>query len=243
MSSRDGSGPEVGSEGVLAGGIWAQVFRGPEDRSLRPALFLDRDGVIVDEVGYLRHPQDVRLIARSAEVIVAANRANLPVVVVSNQSGVGRGLFDWADFAAVQRRIARDLASRGAFVDALLACPCHAEARPPYRHPDHPARKPNPGMLKAAADLLPIDLSASWIIGDRASDLAAGSRGGLAGGILVLGGLGTIELEACQPLANATFRVFAVPEIGAALSILPLAGGSVGPAAPAERISCDQARP
>ena len=120
--------------------------------ALRPALFLDRDGVIVEEVGHLRRAEDVRLIAGAAEVIAAANRAGMPVVVVSNQSGIGRGSVRLAGFRG---RSAADclemLAARGAFIDAVLACPYHAEAEPPYRHPDHPARKPNAGMILAAA--------------------------------------------------------------------------------------------
>ena len=222
--------------------IWAEIIRQPQDLSLRPALFLDRDGVIVEEVGHLHRPADVRMIAGAAEVIAAANRLSVIVVVVSNQSGVGRGLFGWQDFAAVQRRIVAELSARGAYIDAILACPYHPEALPPYRHPDHPARKPNAGMISAAARLLPVDLSASWIIGDRASDLMAGRSAGLAGGMLVLSALGPIELEASQPLAIATFRVFAGPSTGAALGVIPLLGRRVHGAS-ADGTSAFQARP
>ncbi len=194
----------------------------PKGGICRPALFLDRDGVIVEEIGHLHRPADVRMISGASEVIAAANRATVPVIVVSNQSGVGRGLFGWPDFAAVQQRIISELAARGAFIDAVLACPYHAEARPPYRHPDHPARKPNAGMIYAATRLLPIALRASWIIGDRASDLTAGRTAGLAGGLLVLSGLGQRELEASQALATAGFRVFAGHSVTAALSVIPL---------------------
>ena len=215
------SGGDAGA--LTANAIWAQVVRAaPVGAICRPALFLDRDGVIVEEIGHLHRPADVRMISGAAEVIAAANRATVPVIVVSNQSGVGRGLFGWPDFAAVQQRIIRELAARGAFIDAVLACPYHAEARPPYRHPDHPARKPNAGMIYAAARLLPIALRASWIIGDRASDLTAGRTAGLAGGLLVLSGLGQRELEASQPLATASFRVFAGHSVAAALSVIPL---------------------
>ena len=216
---------EVGgdADALTANVVWAQVARRvPEGAIRRPALFLDRDGVIVEEVGHLHRPADVRMISGAAEVIAAANRSNVPVVVVSNQSGVGRGLFGWPEFAAVQQRIVEELAERRAFIDAILACPCHAEARPPYRHPDHPARKPNPGMIYAAARLLPILLRASWMIGDRASDLTAGRTAGLAGGLLVLSGLGQRELEASQPLATASFRIFAGHSVAAALSVIPL---------------------
>ena len=224
-------------------GIWQEVLRRPEFSWPRPALFLDRDGVIVEEVGFLRRPEDVRLIGGAAELISAANKAGVPVVVVSNQSGVGRGLFGWPDFAEVQEHIVRQLASRGAFIDAVLACPYHPEARPPYRHPDHPARKPNAGMILAAARLLPLALSASWIIGDRASDLAAGRNAGLAGGLLMLGALSQRELEASQPMATASFRVFAGHSIAAALSLIPLLGGLPSPGEPAGSVPPAQARP
>lgn len=222
--------------------IWAEILRQPQALSPRPALFLDRDGVIVEEVGHLHRPVDVRLIAGAAEVIAAANRLSVTVVVVSNQSGVGRGLFGWQDFALVQRQIVEELSARGAYMDAILACPYHPEALPPYRHPDHPARKPNPGMIVAAARLLSINLSASWMIGDRASDLMAGRSAGLAGGMLVLSGLGPIELDASQPLASARFRVFAGHSTGAALTIIPLLGHSVHGAS-ANVSSAVQARP
>ena len=207
-------------------GVWCEVLRVRRTLELRPALFLDRDGVIVEEVGHLRRTEDVRLISGAAAVIAAANRADMPVVVVSNQSGIGRGLFGWEDFAAVQQQMLEMLEAEGALVDAVLACPHHAEAEPPYRYADHPSRKPNAGMILAAARLLPIEPSGSWIIGDRASDLAAGRNAGLQGGLLVGLGGRLSELEATQSLANARFRVFAGPSITAALSVIPLLEGS-----------------
>jgi D-glycero-D-manno-heptose 1,7-bisphosphate phosphatase len=224
-------------------GVWGEVLRLPRTPALRPALFLDRDGVIVEEVGHLRRAEDVRLIAGAAAVIAAANRADMPVVVVSNQSGIGRGLFGWEDFAAVQQRMLDMLEAEGALVDAVLACPHHAEAEPPYRYADHPSRKPNAGMILAAARLLPIELSRSWIISDRASDLAAGRNAGLQGGLLVglCGRLG--ELEAAQSLANARFRVFVGPSIAAALSVTPLLEGRHPGSMPMGGDGSAQARP
>jgi D-glycero-D-manno-heptose 1,7-bisphosphate phosphatase len=207
--------------------VWVEVCRSAQALSPRPALFLDRDGTIVEEVGYLWRPEDVRLIAGAADVIATANRSGLPVVMVSNQSGVGRGLFDWDDFAAVQQRIVKLLAAEGASVDAVLACPHHAEAEPPYRHPDHPWRKPNAGMLLAAAGVLPVKLAASWIIGDRASDLAAGRSAGLAGGLLVATGCGSQSREraATEALSTNTFRVRIGSTIAASRSLLPILEG------------------
>jgi D-glycero-D-manno-heptose 1,7-bisphosphate phosphatase len=207
-------------------GVWRQVLRRGVHRSPSPALFLDRDGTIVAEVGHLSRAEDVRLVKGAAALIAAANRADVPVVVVSNQSGIGRGLFDWDDFVCVQRRMIELLAAERAEIHAVFACPHHADAEPPWRHPDHPARKPNPTMLHDAARLLPIALDRSWIVGDRASDLAAGRNAGLRGGLLVLSP--TIdqpgELRGAQVLAGRTFRVFVTPSLVDVLQVAPLLG-------------------
>lgn len=210
---------------VDADGVWRQVLRPCRADTPLPALFLDRDGTIVEEVGHLRHAEDVRLIPGAAAVIASANRIGLPVVIVTNQSGIGRGLFDWADFAAVQARTLALLATEGASIDAVLACPHHPDAAPPWRHADHPARKPNPGMLRSAASLLPIDLAASWIVGDRASDLAAGLAAGLAGGLHLTGSWGADRREqvAASALSNGTgFQTVSAPSLASAPALLPL---------------------
>ncbi|MBK8176182.1 MAG: HAD-IIIA family hydrolase [Rhodospirillales bacterium] len=203
-------------------GVWRQLLRPAEFRHDRPSLFLDRDGVIVEEVGYLCRTEDVRLTPSAADVIAAANRAGTPVIVVSNQSGIGRGRFTWQDFSDVQDRIIARLADGGAALDAVLACPHHAHGQPPYDHADHPARKPNPGMILAAATMLPIDLSASWIVGDRASDLAAGRAAGLAGGVHVLTGHGGTagERSGALSLARNDFAVAVATSIADAMEIV-----------------------
>lgn len=166
-------------------GIWEEILLRPDHAAPRPALFLDRDGVIVEDVHHLHRPEDIRMIAGAAATIAAANARGYPVVITTNQSGVGRGYFDWPDFLAVQTEILARLAAAGARVNAVFACPHHALANPPYRYDDSPWRKPSPGMLLQAARLLPIDLGCSWIVGDRAADLEAGRAAGLAGGLLV----------------------------------------------------------
>jgi len=184
-----------------ADGIWREVLCAPETTRNHPALFLDRDGVVVRYVPFLQRPQDVELTDGIAELIVSARRAGAAAVVVTNQSGVGRDRYGWAEFCAVEAEIRARLAERGACFDAVFACPFHGEAEPPYRHPDHPARKPNPGMLLAAADVLGTDLARSWMIGDRALDLLAARNAGLAGALL-LHGEGTAD-EAGDALALA----------------------------------------
>ena len=182
----------------------------------RGALFLDRDGVIVDDVGYLAEPQDVRVLPGAAELIGACNRSGAPVVLVTNQSGVARGYFDWAAFDAVQDEIARRLAEHGAAWDAAFACGHHKKGAGALCVADHPWRKPNPGMFHAAAELLELDLSRSVIVGDKASDLAAGKAAGLRFGVHVATGHGdAMERAAAEALADAGFRVRLAPDISA----------------------------
>lgn len=198
-------------------GLWHQVLRHGEARGCgrRPALFLDRDGVIVEEVDYLHRADDVRLIDGAAETIRACNQTHRPVVIVTNQSGVGRGYYGWEDFAAVQAHLLALLDAAGARVDMVLACAYHADALPPYDVPDHPWRKPNPGMLLAAADALDIDLARSWIVGDTAGDLMAGAAAGLAGGVHVLTGHGQTERETVMRLKVKRYDVRPTTSIGA----------------------------
>jgi D-glycero-D-manno-heptose 1,7-bisphosphate phosphatase len=190
--------PRVGADG-----LWREVLIAPEAARGKPAVFLDRDGVIVEDVGYLGRPGDVRLVDGIAGLIDRAHAAGALVVVVTNQSGIGRGLYDWPDLAAVQDEIASRLAAEGAAVDAVFACPFHAEAREPYRHDNHPARKPNPGMLLMAGEALGLDLARSWMIGDRARDIMAAREAGLAGGLL----LGRHEADRAASLGTDKFAV------------------------------------
>lgn len=184
-------------------GLWCEL--GEASELSRPALFLDRDGVIVEEINYLCRAADVRMIDGVAPAIARCNGLHIPVVVVTNQSGIGRGLYGWDDFHGVQAAIVEALAAAGAHLDGVLACAYYAEALAPFRIADHPWRKPNPGMLRAAASGLNLDLSRSWIVGDRASDLAAGLAAGLLGGALVP--IDDRERDQALLLASARFSV------------------------------------
>jgi len=209
-------------------GIWCQLLR-PERAAShrgRPALFLDRDGVLVAEVGYLHRPEEVRLIPGAATLIAAANHAGLPVVLVTNQAGIGHGTYGWTEFQATQARISADLAAEGAALDMVLACPFHADAEPPYRHPAHPCRKPRPGMILHAAERLGLDLAGSWIVGDRAIDLKAGRAAGLAGGVQVLTGHGAAERDAAREVATGRFRVLGAESVAEVPALLPLLAAS-----------------
>jgi D-glycero-D-manno-heptose 1,7-bisphosphate phosphatase len=164
-------------------GLWCEIASG--DYAGRPAIFLDRDGVIVEDVNYLGRAEDVLMLPGAAQAIGRCNRLGIPIVLVSNQSGVGRGYYGWGDFQKVQAALSAALATAGARIDAVLACAYHAEARDGYRIANHQWRKPNPGMILAAAERMKLDLANSWIVGDRSSDLAAGLAAGLGGGIIV----------------------------------------------------------
>jgi len=202
--------------------VWAEVLSPARPA---PALFLDRDGVVVEEVHFLHDPAQLRLIGGAAAVIRRANEAGVHAVLVTNQSGIGRGRYGWKAFAAVQQRLQAELAAGGARLDAVLACPCHPEAVDPYRHPDHPARKPNPGMLLKAAALLDIDLAASWIVGDRDVDIAAGRAAGLAGAVHVATGYGAEHRPQALALAAPGFTVLAADSIAEVVRLVPLLRG------------------
>ncbi len=172
-------------------GLWCEVF----SHSFRggSALFLDRDGVVVEDTEYLSRVEDIGVIPGAAAVIAAANRQNIPVVLITNQGGIGCGYYGWDEFAAVQGAIMATLAAEGAQLDAVYACPHHPNGRGAFAHADHPGRKPNPGMLLRAAGDLSLDLAKSWLVGDKASDVEAAQRAGLAGALQVLTGHGETE--------------------------------------------------
>ena len=149
-------------------------------RLLRPALFLDRDGVLNEDRGYVHRWEDFCWIPGAREAVAAFNARNWWVFVVTNQSGVGRGYYPEADVLALHARMEADLAATGARIDAFYHCPFHPEAlEDRYRHPDPPDRKPNPGMLLRAMADWPVDAARSVMVGDKAIDLEAGQRAGV----------------------------------------------------------------
>jgi len=196
-------------------GVWVEILNRPKPSVPQPTLFLDRDGVIVEEVNYLHKADDTRLIEGAADTIRWANLANIPVAVVTNQAGIGYGMYGWEEFAVVQERMLDDLSDADAFVNAVIACPFHAKGKPPYNDPDHPCRKPNPGMLLKAAERMAIDLARSWIVGDRAGDIGAGKNAGLIGGIHVTTGHGGDPLERSNSMAlgSRDYRVIGASSI------------------------------
>jgi histidinol-phosphate phosphatase family protein len=140
------------------------------------AVFLDRDNTIIANDGYLGDPTKVRLLPGAAAAIASMRRLGYRIIVVSNQSGVAKGLFDEAAVEAVNQEMIRQLREQaGAHVDASYYCPYHPDAVVPEYKVDHQWRKPKPGMLKAAAADFDLDLTRCWMVGDMQRDIAAGS--------------------------------------------------------------------
>lgn len=166
--------------------------------SLKPAVFLDRDGTINEQMGYINHLSRFKLIPGAGPAIARLNRAGLPVAVVSNQSGVARGYFPESLVLEVSFRMEELLGRDQAHLDGQYYCPHHPRAEVPEYRLDCRCRKPKPGLFHQAADDLGLDLKRSFVVGDRVSDLKAAERIG-AGAILVLTGYGQGELEYVLP--------------------------------------------
>ena len=145
-------------------------------------MFLDRDGTVSEEVGYLNHINRFRLLAGAAAAIRKLNEALVPVVVVTNQSGVARGYFPEQLVRDVHERMTADLAEAGARLDAVYYCPHQSED-------ECECRKPKIGMLELAARELGLDLRKSYVVGDRYGDIELANRAG-ARGVLVRTGYG-----------------------------------------------------
>jgi len=160
----------------------------------RAAIFLDRDGTICEEVGYVNHVSRSRLLPRSLEALRLINEAGLLAVVTTNQSGVARGYFSPDVVEAVHARLRSAAEAGGARLDALYYCPHHPkEGTPPWRA-DCDCRKPKPGMILRAAREHDIDLRTSYVVGDSVVDIDAGAAAGLPG-VLVLTGYGRGLIE------------------------------------------------
>lgn len=132
----------------------------------RPAVFLDRDGTLVDDPGFLRDPAAVRLLAGVADAVTRLNAAGVEVVVVTNQSGIAQGFITAEEYASVERRVAELFHQQGARIDGTYHCPHHPSVDGPCE-----CRKPGTLLHLRAADERRLDLRASWGVGDRMSDL------------------------------------------------------------------------
>jgi len=184
----------------------------PEQSTRPSAVFLDRDGVVIRDVGYLRSPAGLRLMPGAARAIRRLNQAGIPVVLVTNQSAVARGWLSLQALDAIHSELKQRLARGGARLDAIYFCPHHSTETVGSFRVECDCRKPNPGMLIRAAQELGFRLSDAVIIGDKPSDLEAGRRAGCRTVLVLSGeGRGTLrELKAAglTHLAGAIFTTF-----------------------------------
>lgn len=147
-------------------------------RPLRPGLFLDRDGLLIEDVGYLRHLSDIRWLPGVLPALATLSHLDIGFVVVTNQSAIGRGLLSIADLDRIHSQLRSEAGAAGARLDAIYYCPHHPTLGiVPYRIHCR-CRKPQPGMILAAARDLNLDLSQSVMVGDKCTDVEAGSRAG-----------------------------------------------------------------
>ncbi len=192
------------------------------------AVFFDRDNTLIEDPGYLRDPDGVRLMPGAAEAVARLRQAGYRIVIVTNQSGVARGLLDVPTLDAIHARVRRLFAEQGAAIDAIYYCPYldGPEAAVEQYRRDSDLRKPRPGMFLLAAKEHDIDLSASWAIGDSPRDTEAGRAAGCRTIQLVRGDAGTngaspdycfhTLLEATECILSKPGRDNAVPALAAA---------------------------
>ena len=169
----------------------------------RPGILLDRDGTIIVDHGYVGSIDKVDFIDGAEEAIASFNRADIPVAVVTNQAGIARGLYGLDDVSEVHRHIAEHLAKYEAHIDLFLYCPYHPDGVVDAFARASEDRKPRPGMARAAAIALGLDLTVSWVVGDRPEDVGLAQQVG-ASAIY----LGPYDLE--QP------QVWSFPSLAAA---------------------------
>lgn len=158
-------------------------------RNPKPAVFLDRDGVLTEERGYIASPDNLKLFPYTAECIRRIHEKGYYAIVITNQSGVARGLFTEE---ALQEM--NDILRKQTNVDAIFYCPHHPEGKIEKYRKKCACRKPLPGMLEAACKAYDIDMQNSFLVGDRAGDILAGQAAGVKT-ILVESGYGTAGLE------------------------------------------------
>lgn len=147
----------------------------------RPGAFLDRDGVINVDRGFVGHPQDFVLVDGAAEAISLLNHSGYLVFVVTNQSGIGHGYYTEADFEALTDHMSSLLAQNNAHIDDIRHCPFHPDAKISRYRSHHPWRKPAPGMILDLLDSWEVDVKSSFLIGDSVRDVESATAAGIKG--------------------------------------------------------------
>jgi D-glycero-D-manno-heptose 1,7-bisphosphate phosphatase len=167
-----------------------------------PALFLDRDGVIVENrPNYIRSWADIHIFPQALEALVKVRIAPYKLIIVTNQSAVGRGLISLSEAEAINQRLVNEIEAAGGRIDAVLMCP-HAPEE------DCTCRKPRPGLLHQAAELFSIDLRESILIGDALSDLLAGQAAGVQKTVLVRTGRGADQVGLANTVPLRPYLVY-----------------------------------
>jgi len=158
-----------------------------------PAIFLDRDGVLIENRSdYVREWSHVEILPKIPDALAGFQRAGFKIIVVTNQSAIGRGLVSSATADEISERLVKTIKENGGWIDGVYTCPHTPEDQ-------CTCRKPQPGMLFQAAQDFSLDLAASWMIGDAWTDMQAGQAAGLRGTIMVRTGRGSAQLRESQP--------------------------------------------
>jgi D-glycero-D-manno-heptose 1,7-bisphosphate phosphatase len=187
------------------------------------AVFVDRDGVLLRDEGILERAAALDVLPDAALAIRAAKSAGLRVIVVTNQAVVARGIATEEEVRELHARLGNELAAAGATVDAFFFCPHHPKATVPAYRVLCDCRKPRPGMLLSAASAWSIDLTKSFMVGDRLSDVAAGQRAGCRTALVTSGRHEDPPIESPDSLENV------VPDVVAESLLAALRGlGCIG---------------
>lgn len=190
----------------------------------QPAIFIDRDGTINEDSGYVSSPDELVIYSYAAEAVRLINRSGLKAIVITNQSGIARGLYTEATLDTIHNRMIEALARDGAHIDGIYYCPHHPRIGEDRYRKMCDCRKPGTGMLVQAAREHDVDLARSYVIGDKASDINLAANAG-ARGVLVMTGYGRETLAnqdrwPCAPaiiaddLLDAVKRILDISQAG-----------------------------
>lgn len=181
------------------------------EKARRPAVFLDRDGTLIHDAGFLNRASQVKLFSGTVPALKLLRKAGFYLFVVSNQSGVARGYFPESSVKAANRRVQVLLKAKGTRIDSFFYCPHHPQGQVKSLAFVCACRKPRPGMVRAAARRFPIDLKKSYVVGDKMDDLLLARKARLKGGLLV--GTGKGRKSRRELAARPIPRSFVVSDI------------------------------
>lgn len=186
---------------------------------MKPAVFLDRDGTLIELVHHLTDPKKIKLVPRAAQALRALSEVGYACVLVTNQSVIARGLLTIHGLEQIHEELARQLGQEGAALDGIYYCPELPQGRD-QTVIEHPDRKPGPGMLLRAARELALDTGNSWMVGDSVSDVLAGRNAGCRASVLVRTGYGT------ESLRHREYFDYHVPDLWTAAQLIVELGTS-----------------